>query len=192
MRVSAIAAAFLLLGAPGTAFGHGGGLDANGCHTNRKTGEYHCHRAPAAPAPSAPAYRRPAPPKSNPSTRPSSATGISSAGGVGTIEVGGGGGAATQRELTLAAQALLKALGYYTGGLDGVPGGNTANAIYRFQRDAGVTQERPGQRAPAGGSFEAGPNEKRRLTETASRRLVRVGGVDFVFNAPAVAAHAVG
>lgn len=25
---------------------HPGGLDANGGHTNRKTGEYHCHRAP--------------------------------------------------------------------------------------------------------------------------------------------------
>lgn len=23
---------------------HGGGLDANGCHFNRRTGEYHCHR----------------------------------------------------------------------------------------------------------------------------------------------------
>ncbi|WP_352595126.1 YHYH domain-containing protein [Mesorhizobium sp. M0633] len=22
---------------------HGGGTDANGCHTNHKTGEYHCH-----------------------------------------------------------------------------------------------------------------------------------------------------
>ncbi len=22
---------------------HSGGTDANGCHTNRKTGEYHCH-----------------------------------------------------------------------------------------------------------------------------------------------------
>lgn len=22
---------------------HGGGTDANGCHTNRKTGDYHCH-----------------------------------------------------------------------------------------------------------------------------------------------------
>lgn len=28
----------------GTAHAHGGGLDADGCHTNRKTGEYHCHR----------------------------------------------------------------------------------------------------------------------------------------------------
>jgi len=24
---------------------HGGGLDAQGCHHNRKTGDYHCHRA---------------------------------------------------------------------------------------------------------------------------------------------------
>lgn len=29
------------------AFGHGGGLNADGCHHNRKTGDYHCHRAPA-------------------------------------------------------------------------------------------------------------------------------------------------
>ncbi|WP_342064772.1 YHYH domain-containing protein [Cupriavidus sp. OTU4895] len=27
-----------------TAHAHGGGLNAEGCHTNRKTGEYHCHR----------------------------------------------------------------------------------------------------------------------------------------------------
>ena len=26
---------------------HPGGLDANGCHTNRKTGDYHCHRGTA-------------------------------------------------------------------------------------------------------------------------------------------------
>lgn len=28
------------------AYGHGGGLDAAGCHHVRKTGEYHCHRTP--------------------------------------------------------------------------------------------------------------------------------------------------
>lgn len=27
---------------------HGGGLDANGCHHNRKAGGYHCHRGPLA------------------------------------------------------------------------------------------------------------------------------------------------
>lgn len=25
------------------AFAHGGGTDSNGCHTDRKTGAYHCH-----------------------------------------------------------------------------------------------------------------------------------------------------
>ncbi len=25
---------------------HSGGLDDQGCHHNRKTGEYHCHRSP--------------------------------------------------------------------------------------------------------------------------------------------------
>ena len=29
---------------------HGGGLNAEGCHFNRKTGDYHCHRAPAVAA----------------------------------------------------------------------------------------------------------------------------------------------
>lgn len=32
---------------------HGGALNAEGCHNNRKTGDYDCHRGPAAtPAPS--------------------------------------------------------------------------------------------------------------------------------------------
>jgi len=46
--------AFALSGSPAQA--HGGGLDANGCHTNRKTGDYHCHRGPVGmpkPAPEA-------------------------------------------------------------------------------------------------------------------------------------------
>jgi hypothetical protein len=28
-----------------SAAAHGGGLNAEGCHTNRKTGDYHCHRS---------------------------------------------------------------------------------------------------------------------------------------------------
>ncbi|MBD7987435.1 excalibur calcium-binding domain-containing protein [Luteimonas sp. Sa2BVA3] len=51
--------------APGMALSHPGGLNSEGCHNNRKTGDYHCHRAPAtarpalqqsnfAPAPAAP------------------------------------------------------------------------------------------------------------------------------------------
>lgn len=46
------AAAVSLLSA--AAMAHPGGLDANGCHTNHKTGDYHCHR-PAAPGADPPA-----------------------------------------------------------------------------------------------------------------------------------------
>lgn len=35
-----------LLALPGLTPAHGGGLDDNGGHTNRMTGEYHCHREP--------------------------------------------------------------------------------------------------------------------------------------------------
>jgi len=40
-------AALLLLAiwAPGGALAHGGGLNSEGCHNNRKTGDYHCHRS---------------------------------------------------------------------------------------------------------------------------------------------------
>ena len=36
-----------LLGADSLA--HSGGTNANGCHTNRKTGDYHCHNAKVSP-----------------------------------------------------------------------------------------------------------------------------------------------
>ena len=36
--------AFLL---PTAAGAHPGGLNAQGCHNNRRTGDYHCHRAPS-------------------------------------------------------------------------------------------------------------------------------------------------
>ena len=41
----------LALNIPATpASSHPGGLNAEGCHNNRKTGGYHCHRGPAASA----------------------------------------------------------------------------------------------------------------------------------------------
>lgn len=33
-----------------SAHAHGGGLDRYGCHTQRSTGEYHCHRSAAPPS----------------------------------------------------------------------------------------------------------------------------------------------
>jgi hypothetical protein len=40
-------AALLALSATGLK-AHGGGLNAEGCHFNRKTGDYHCHRSSVA------------------------------------------------------------------------------------------------------------------------------------------------
>lgn len=42
----AVRTLLILLSLPLLASAHGGGLDGNGGHTNRKTGEYHCHREP--------------------------------------------------------------------------------------------------------------------------------------------------
>lgn len=39
------AASAFAIGAPSLVLAHSGGLNADGCHNNRKTGQYHCHRA---------------------------------------------------------------------------------------------------------------------------------------------------
>ena len=44
MRATCRFAVIVYLIASSSAFAHGGGLDKDGCHTNRKTGDYHCHR----------------------------------------------------------------------------------------------------------------------------------------------------
>ncbi|MBJ6980340.1 excalibur calcium-binding domain-containing protein [Luteimonas sp. MC1572] len=56
-----------LLLAAGPVAAHSGGLNSEGCHTNRSTGEYHCHRGPArTAAPAPPAAQRFAPANSAP------------------------------------------------------------------------------------------------------------------------------
>lgn len=42
--LSAAAASAAVLAVAFAAQAHGGGLNAEGCHNNRKTGDYHCHR----------------------------------------------------------------------------------------------------------------------------------------------------
>lgn len=48
MRLALFLASVLWLPSPAEA--HGGGLNAEGCHNNRKTGDYHCHRPQALPS----------------------------------------------------------------------------------------------------------------------------------------------
>lgn len=49
----------LLASSIGSVFAHGGGLDANGCHFQRSTGEYHCHRGNYVPPTPNPAWQAP-------------------------------------------------------------------------------------------------------------------------------------
>jgi len=53
MRLPSVIVALLLVPPsvsvlPAPAVAHPGGLNAEGCHTNHKTGGYHCHRGPSA------------------------------------------------------------------------------------------------------------------------------------------------
>ncbi|WP_225210074.1 YHYH domain-containing protein [Xanthomonas bonasiae] len=43
MHVIFVFAALITLLVPALALAHPGGLNAEGCHNNRKTGDYHCH-----------------------------------------------------------------------------------------------------------------------------------------------------
>lgn len=44
-----LASTLVLLVYAGITYGHSGGTNAEGCHTNRKTGDYHCHTRKAPP-----------------------------------------------------------------------------------------------------------------------------------------------
>jgi endonuclease YncB( thermonuclease family) len=44
-----LSALLILAFTPATAYAHGGGLDASGCHNDRKRGGYHCHRGSTSP-----------------------------------------------------------------------------------------------------------------------------------------------
>lgn len=49
MPLSVATVGLMLVSSPGIQ-AHPGGLNAEGCHNNRKTDDYHCHRASSAPA----------------------------------------------------------------------------------------------------------------------------------------------
>ena len=52
IRIMLLATALLvsILAPLHVANAHSGGLDKNGCHNNRKTGDYHCHRTVSTPS----------------------------------------------------------------------------------------------------------------------------------------------
>lgn len=48
MHIAVVVLAAAIAMAPRVLSAHPGGLNAEGCHNNRKTGDYHCHRGPSA------------------------------------------------------------------------------------------------------------------------------------------------
>lgn len=95
-----------------SALAHGGGLNAEGCHNNRKTGDYHCHRAPKEPPPLSSGLYSSSPLRAAPTASP-------------------------QRVMT--AQAALNALGYDVGAVDGRGGMQTTNALKAFETAQGMS-----------------------------------------------------
>ncbi|GAB2502574.1 hypothetical protein GCM10027084_16390 [Pseudoxanthomonas sangjuensis] len=67
---SKLLAITLGFGMAGSALPHGGGLNKDGCHWNRKTGEYHCHRSGASPIRPSPASGNRLAPSPDPPPRP--------------------------------------------------------------------------------------------------------------------------
>lgn len=46
MKIATIALCCMITAVPAVVVAHPGGTDKNGCHTNRKTGDRHCHSRP--------------------------------------------------------------------------------------------------------------------------------------------------
>lgn len=51
LAAGALTASLFVLAPSQQALAHGGGLNSEGCHNNRQTGDYHCHRASASKTP---------------------------------------------------------------------------------------------------------------------------------------------
>ena len=102
---------------PTASFAHGGGLDASGCHNDRKHGGYHCHNDSSQPAS---IYRTP-----EPIYKPRSIYSASS--NISEFDY--------KVQIT---QKLLTALGYDLGAADGILGSQTRQAISSFQTASGL------------------------------------------------------
>jgi len=107
--LSLVAVSFVLFALP--AWGHGGGLNADGCHNERRTGGYHCHRSGYSPAVP------------------------SSGGSLGLYRATPS--PAHSRDTVIAAQTLLNHMGCNAGAADGSAGTLTGAAVDRFVNATG-------------------------------------------------------
>ena len=104
---------------PTIAFAHGGGLNAEGCHNDRKRGGYHCHRGSYEPPAPPPIRRKAEPERTNDSPQ----------------TLFGGSGSISYDADVETAQKLLSQLGYNPGEPDGLLGEKTRSAVRAFEKD---------------------------------------------------------
>ena len=106
---------------------HGGGLNSEGCHNDRKRGGYHCHRQGYSPR-----YRGnvgPVPLLSTPQLVPQPhRQQKQSAQNIAPAQV-------TSAQLIYTVQVLLIELGYRPGKADGLIGASTQTAVKQYQSD---------------------------------------------------------
>jgi Putative peptidoglycan binding domain len=116
--------AILLISSASPTLAHGGGLDASGCHHDRKHGGYHCHNGGGEPAP---VRRTPVRAERDDNPRP---LGLFSSPSLSS-------GYDAQVEIS---QKMLARLGYDTGTPDGKLGPRTEKAVTAFQASAGLPE----------------------------------------------------
>ena len=124
MKALLLTIAVLLAITTSTVFAHSGGLDSSGCHTNRKTGDYHCHRSSA-----------PSRPKQLLPSIGAQPNGQAPAAQIVPTPAHSNAVALSERQLILSVQLLLISLGYSPGKADGSMGAATRQAIAKFQSD---------------------------------------------------------
>ena len=124
MKALLLTVAALMAVATSLVIAHSGGLDAYGCHTNRKTGDYHCHRSPA---PSRPHQLLPSA-GAKPSSQPPVAKTVPAPANNNAVSL-------SERQIIVSVQLLLISLGYSPGKADGSMEAATREAIAKFQSD---------------------------------------------------------
>lgn len=130
-----IFAALITIGLATPALGHGGGLNAAGCHNDRKNGGYHCHRGPSVSAPVA-APRRSAAPAAAPRRALVPSTPLSSYRAPSTLLSNPAPAVADSKIETI--QKLLLRLGYQPGPATGRMTPATQFAIMKFEEKEGM------------------------------------------------------
>jgi hypothetical protein len=109
-----IALLIIFSAVPADSYAHGGGLDAMGCHHDRKNGGYHCHGKP---------------------TRNTQSNATNPSASVQDSIDGIGGVAENNSEKIKIIQERLTQLGYDVGAVDGVISLKTNLAILKFKKD---------------------------------------------------------